>query len=145
MLPMPLRFALLAACISCACASQRATGQGQEWALARRADPTGARVYDAHCAGCHGATGEGARGIPALVGAEALVFQRGKRQEGKTFQTAQDVFDYTSTKMPLPPKRVGSLSERDYWAVVSFLLRAKGASLPPGGLTPLNARSIMVN
>jgi cytochrome c len=140
---MPSKLALLAACLLSACASQRAAGQ--QWKVARAADPTGARVYDAQCAGCHGATGEGARGIPELVGADALLLQRNKRQEGRTFQTAQDVLDYTSTKMPLPPKRVGSLYESDYWAVVSFLLRAKGTSLPPGGLTPDNARSIAIN
>ena len=140
---MPSKLALLAACFLSACAGQRAVGQ--QWKLARGADPTGARVYDAQCADCHGVTGEGARGIPELVGPDALLLERRKRQEGRTFQTAQDVFDYTSTKMPLPPKRVGSLDASDYWAVVSFLLRAKGTSLPPGGLAPDNARSIMIN
>ena len=141
---MPAKIAVIAAWVLSACAAPP-RGVRHQWELARGADPTGARVYETQCAGCHGETGEGARGIPELVGADALLPRRSKRQDGKTFQTAQDVFDYTSTKMPLPPKRVGSLSERDYWAVVSFLIRAKGASLPPGGLTPENARSIMIN
>ncbi|HEY8944798.1 MAG TPA: cytochrome c [Polyangiaceae bacterium] len=140
---MSSRLLVLTAWLLSACATQRATGQ--EWEVARAADPTGARVYDAQCAGCHGTSGEGARGIPELVGADALPLHGSKRQGATAFKTAQDVFDYTSSKMPLPRKLAGSLSESDYWAVVSFLVRAKGASLPPGGLTPDNARSIVIN
>jgi mono/diheme cytochrome c family protein len=137
------KFPVLATWLLSACAGQRVTAQ--QWELARTAEPTGARVYDAQCASCHGSLGDGARGVPELVGPGALPIRRNKRQEDATFQTAQDVFEYTSTKMPLPPKRAGSLRESDYWIVVSFLIRAKGASLPPGGLAPHNARSIRIN
>jgi cytochrome c len=105
----------------------------------------GARVYDARCAGCHGSSGDGARGVPELVGPDALPLRRDRRQGSKTFQTARDVFDYTSTTMPLPSKRAGSLRDHEYWAVVSFLLRAKGLRIPPGGVTPEAAQSIHVN
>jgi mono/diheme cytochrome c family protein len=137
MLPRCVLFA--AGSVLAGCAGPNAQ---QQWERARSADSTGARVYDAECASCHGATGTGARGVPELVGPGALPLHRPKRQP---FRTAQDVFDYTSREMPLPPKYKGSLAEKDYWSVVSFLVRAKGFAVPDGGLSPANARSVQIN
>jgi hypothetical protein len=60
------------------------------------------------------------------------------------FVTAQDLFDYTSTHMPLPASSAGSLKQEEYWAIVNFLLVANGAKLPPEGVTPANAKTIAV-
>ena len=114
----------------------------QQWESARTIDRTGARVYDAECASCHGATGAGARGVPELAGSSALPLHAGERQP---FRTARDLFDYTSREMPLPRKFKGSLPADDYWAVVAFLVRAKGVTLPEAGLSPANASSIRIN
>lgn len=140
-LSVPSKSLFLAAWLVPACAGNRAPAQ--QWDLARATEPSGARVYDAQCGTCHGSRGEGARGIPALLGQGALPLQRRGRQREVPFRTAQDVFEYTSVKMPLPPTRAGTLSEREYWSVVSFLVRGRAA--PAEAVTPATARSIVIN
>jgi mono/diheme cytochrome c family protein len=134
------RWLLVAVWLVPACAGQRVPAE--QWTLARAAEPSGAKVYDAECGSCHGVDGDGARGIPELMGQDALPLQRRGRQGAVAFKTVRDVFDYTREKMPLPSKRAGTLSEREYWEVVSFLVRGRGASL---AVTPANASSIVIN
>jgi mono/diheme cytochrome c family protein len=62
-----------------------------------------------------------------------------------TFMTGQDVFDYVKSEMPLPKKKVGTLSDQQYWDVVGYLLAASGRKVPEGGLSPDNAASVQVN
>ena len=76
------------------------------------------------------------------MGKEALALTGSDR--GK-FVTAQDVFDYVKSEMPLPKKKVGTLSEQQYWEVTEYLLAASGRKLPDGGLTADNAASVTVN
>jgi mono/diheme cytochrome c family protein len=47
--------------------------------------------------------------------------------------------------MPLPKKKVGTLSDQQYWDVVGYLLAASGRKVPEGGLSPDNAASVQVN
>jgi mono/diheme cytochrome c family protein len=121
-----------------------ASGGAAEPALtgARDTAPKGAAVYDRECAGCHGAHGEGLGSAPAVMGAAALPPSGSDRG---TFMTGQDVFDYVKSEMPLPKKKVGTLSDQQYWDVVGYLLAASGRKVPEGGLSPDNAASVQVN
>ncbi len=111
------------------------------WSAARVAEPRGAHIYAANCGMCHGSSADGAQ-APALVGKDSLPAQRA---EGPTFRSAQDVFEYVSTNMPLPSSKAGSLSSADYWSVVEFLVRARGVPIPPKGLSSNNAQSIRIH
>ncbi len=121
-----------------------AAGGAAEPALtgARDTAPKGAAVYDCECAGCHGAHGEGLGSAPAVMGAGALPPSGSDRG---TFSTAQDVFDYVKGEMPLPKKKVGTLSDQQYWDVVGYLLAASGRKVPEAGLSPDNAAAVAVN
>jgi mono/diheme cytochrome c family protein len=120
-----------------ACAPTRSVAS--QWRVARDAVPSGARIYDRECASCHGKSGEGTRGIPALVGAGALPMARENRP---TFKTARDSYDYISTTMPLPQRTVGTLSSGEYWLLVELLLLARGVDLPSAVLSLENAGSV---
>lgn len=58
------------------------------------------------------------------------------------FRTAQDLFRYVSTSMPLPPDKAGSLQPEQYWAIIHFMLLAHGVQVPPEGVTAANASSV---
>ena len=134
----------------------RARGQAAE----------GATTFVSECAQCHGQRGEGVGRAPAILGPGALPeYPRGggsgdptvvdpqqlqidaqTRPAGAasrdTFRNAQNLYDFTSTRMP--KTQPGKLKPADYWAVVTFLLAAQGASLPAGGIGPANASSIPI-
>jgi cytochrome c len=74
----------------------------------------GDKVYATACAMCHGKKGEGKGKNPAVVGAKALDDQH----------NAKELFDYI--QMNMPPKKPGSLSADDYWAVTAYLLDKNG-------------------
>ncbi len=131
---------LLPAVLALACGG----GQGGAVANARQAAPRGAKVFDKECGGCHGAEGQGVQGTPPLMGAGALP-TRGASGKLGPFHDAQQLFDYVKQEMPLPKAQVGSLSDSDYWAVVEFMIRGTGRSVPEGGLTAENAASVTLN
>jgi hypothetical protein len=60
------------------------------------------------------------------------------------FVTAKDLYDYTSTEMPLPQSKKGSLKPEEYWAVVNYILVAHGAEVPEGGVNEQNAANVKV-
>jgi mono/diheme cytochrome c family protein len=109
------------------------------WSAARGALPPAARIYDRECASCHGTLGDGTRGIPPLVGSGALPVVRENRP---ALRTARDLYDYVSTTMPLPTRKVGTLSRDEYWLLVELLLRARGVDLPQPGLSVGNAGTV---
>ena len=87
---------------------------------------TGAQVYAAHCAACHGAAlANGA--APALVGPHFQAGWAGPRRSLK------DLFSYIAQNMPLGA--AGSLPSQDYVDVVAFLLKANGQAAGPQALT----------
>lgn len=106
--------------------------------------PLGARVYKQRCLACHGRQGEGLGSAPAVLGPTALPLQGMKGDHGP-FRTAQDVFDYTKANMPLPRNRIGTLTDEQYWAVVTYMLLTKGVAMPEEGLSPETASSVVVN
>ncbi len=90
---------------------------------------TGAKVYAANCARCHGADLEGVSG-PALKGADLSA----PGAEGKL--TVSDIFKYmTNMTNLMPAGNPGSLTHDQYVDVMAFLLRENGN---PIGTKPLS-------
>lgn len=137
-------------------------------AQARSRASLGAQEYERHCSACHGKRGEGLTTAPAVMGTGALskyprddvsssssTYQTIANQQQDTtrvpgqsrrgaFSNAQDVYDYISTRMPLPRNAIGSLKSEEYWAILNFMLVAHGVAVPADGVTPANARSVSV-
>jgi mono/diheme cytochrome c family protein len=134
---------------------------------ARRGAPSGSALFEQSCAGCHGSRGESAKSAPRILGEgalpeypaehnvnadpaagdpELLRLRARSRPAGAPsrdpFRTAQDLYRYVSTNMPLPADQIGSLSSEQYWSIVNFMLLAHGVALPPGGVTQSNASSV---
>lgn len=92
---------------------------------------SGAALYAAQCATCHGANGEGAAGNPpgpALVGREpreGFGFANDPklvRTIGNYWPEATTLFDYIKRTMPL--NAPGSLSDNDVYSLTAHLLAA---------------------
>lgn len=91
---------------------------------------TGATVYKAKCANCHGAAGEGVPpAYPALVGrdpkAENFAFATDPkltRTIGNYWPYATTVFDYVRRAMP--HTQPGSLTDDEVYALTAWLLAA---------------------
>jgi mono/diheme cytochrome c family protein len=138
-------------------------------AAARAKSPPGADLFDRECASCHGRRGEGLTLAPAIMGSGALSkYSRddtsssspafatnattqndltrvpGRSKRG-TFVTAQDLYDYVSTRMPLPKSNAGTLKPEEYWAIVNYMLIANGTPVPADGVTDANAKSVTIN
>jgi mono/diheme cytochrome c family protein len=104
----------------------------------------GQKVYGQQCAECHGNAGQGDKG-PRLVGLKegALPLDPpADRQFRKTrFVTVADVADFAVHNMP--PKKGGSLTGDEYWAIVAFDLHANGIDLDKK-LTPEVAQTLTI-
>lgn len=135
-------------------------------ARARTAQPGGAEEYEHECSACHGKRGEGLTTAPAVMGASGLptyprddsssssgaFLTQGQVQSDATrvpgqskrkpFATAQDVYDYISTRMPLPKSQAGTLKPEEYWAITNYMLVANGVTIPPGGINAANASTV---
>jgi len=151
-----------------ACSATQLGATDANAANARKASTPGAEVFDRECAGCHGKKGEGLSAAPNILGAGALptyprdqsssnpamnTGAQGQNQDTSRppgaptrdpFRNAQDLHDYISKRMPLPQSRAGSLKPEEYWAVLNFMLVAHGVSVPPGGVTADNAKSVPI-
>jgi S-disulfanyl-L-cysteine oxidoreductase SoxD len=108
---------------------------------------SGAALYQAQCASCHGAKGEGVPGNPpgpALVGREPREgFGFGNdpklvRTVGNYWPEATTLFDYIKRTMPLTAP--GSLSDNDVYSLTAHLLVAN--EILPAGAT-LDSVSLM--
>lgn len=107
----------------------------------------GAVLYQAQCATCHGANGEGAAGNPPgpqLVGREPREgFGFGNdpklvRTVGNYWPEATTIFDYIKRTMPLSAP--GSLSDDDVYSLTAHLL-VRNEILPAGAT--LDSASLM--
>ena len=98
---------------------------------------TGARVFAAQCAACHGAKGEGLLGDALVGGRGTLASAKPKRTVGSYWPYATTLFDYIRRAMPFTAPE--SLSADDVYAVCAFLLNQNGI-VPPE--TRLDARSL---
>jgi mono/diheme cytochrome c family protein len=117
------------------------SGAPPKLAAARQASPKGAQVYAKQCADCHGRDGAGIGTSPAVMGGDALGLTGSGRPQ---FKTAQDVFEYVQSSMPLPKSKAGSLSDGEYWAVTAYILAASGKKVPKD-LGPDSASEVVVN
>lgn len=158
---------LVSGTIGYGCAASQLGATPADLAQGRGQSEQGANVYASECAKCHGDRGQGIGTFPAVLGPGALPeypssavaasdpalsdpqllqIEAQARPAGAAwrdpFRNAQDLFTFTSTHMP--KGHPGSLSQKDYWAVVSFMLSVQGAKLPPGGLNPANASTIQI-
>lgn len=94
----------------------------------------GQALYGEHCAGCHGAAGEGKGKAPAVVGIAKGALPLDPRPGSKRttqFKTLADVAAYVKANMP--PDAPGSLPDDQYFAILAFDLKANGVDL--GGKT----------
>jgi mono/diheme cytochrome c family protein len=89
----------------------------------------GKELYGANCAGCHGANGEGRGKTPKVVGEGALPQKppKGAKTRKAEFNTAADVATFVVASMP--PKKGGSLTPEQYYAILAFDLSANGIAL----------------
>jgi mono/diheme cytochrome c family protein len=107
----------------------------------------GERIYQAQCASCHGAKGEGVAPYPPLVGREPREgFSFGNdpklvRTVGNYWPSATGLFDYIRRTMPLTAP--GTLVNSEVYAVTAYLLVANeilpaGAALDSTSLMAVN-------
>jgi mono/diheme cytochrome c family protein len=91
----------------------------------------GMKEYGEHCAECHGAGGQGTDQAPRLVGLDEGALPLDPPAERKLrdeqFVTVADVANFAV--MNMPPGKAGSLSTREYLAVLAFDLKANGITL----------------
>jgi mono/diheme cytochrome c family protein len=152
-----------------ACSATPLGASEAQLANAKKSAAPGAESYERECAACHGKRGEGLTNAPAVIGSGALprypsdeslstnpALSNNAQQQAQDssrppgapsrnpFVTAQDLFDYVSTRMPLPRSRAGSLKPEEYWAIVNFMLLAHGSSLPAGGLKAESAAQVLI-
>jgi cytochrome c len=85
---------------------------------------TGARVFAAKCAMCHGTRGEGGLGDPLVGGRGTLASAHPKRTVGSYWPYATTLFDYIRRAMPYNAPE--SLSADDVYALSAFLLNQNG-------------------
>ena len=164
---VPARLGALAlACLS-ACRATQVGATDAELVRAHDQSARGAALFSGQCARCHGRRGEGRAEVPAILGAGALPelphddsvatgfsFQDEQdlqiRQQTHPivppvrgrFRAAQDVYDFLNAH--IPEERVGPWRSDDSWAVVTFLMAARGCRLPKEGIDTVNAASIPV-
>ncbi|MGZ5252490.1 MAG: c-type cytochrome [Caldimonas sp.] len=104
----------------------------------------GGKLFAEHCAKCHGDAGQGKKG-PAPVGKDALPLDPpAKAKLRKTqFHTAQDVAAFVATNMP--PKKGGSLTTDEYYAILAFDLKANGVDVSGKKIDPTTAAAIKLH
>lgn len=85
---------------------------------------TGAQVFAAKCAACHGAQGQGGLGDPLVGGRGTLASAKPKRTVGSYWPYATTLFDYIRRAMPYNAPE--SLTADEVYAVSAFLLNQNG-------------------
>ncbi|MFM0296906.1 cytochrome c [Paraburkholderia dipogonis] len=92
---------------------------------------TGAHVFAAKCAACHGAQGQGGLGDALVGGQGTLASAKPRRTVGSYWPYATTLFDYIRRAMPYNAPE--SLSADEVYAVSAFLLNQNG-------IVPANTR-----
>jgi mono/diheme cytochrome c family protein len=98
---------------------------------------TGAHIFVAQCAACHGAQGQGLIGDALIGGQGTLATAKPKRTIGSYWPYATTLFDYIRRAMPYNAPE--SLSADEVYAVCAYLLSQNGV-VPPD--TRLDAVSL---
>jgi cytochrome c len=104
----------------------------------------GAKLYAKNCAKCHGDAGQGKKG-PAVVGKDALPLDppATAKLRKTQFHTAQDVAAFVAANMP--PKKGGSLTVDEYYAILAFDLKANGVDVTGKKIDPTTAAAIKLH
>ncbi len=84
----------------------------------------GKAVYDANCAACHAANGEGISGATVIVGGDMQSEGTPLRTVGSYWPYASTVFDFVRRAMPAD--RPKSLSDEEVYQVVAYVLFMNG-------------------
>ena len=92
---------------------------------------TGAHIFAAKCAACHGAQGQGGLGDQLVGGQGTLTSAKPKRTVGSYWPYATTLFDYIRRAMPYNAPE--SLSADEVYALSAFLLNQNG-------IVPANTR-----
>jgi cytochrome c len=104
----------------------------------------GQTLYAQSCASCHGDSGQGGK-APRLVGlkegALPLDPPADRKYRKGQFVTVADVANFAVANMP--PKKAGTLTSDQYWAIVAFDLHANGIDLP-APITPEVASTLTI-
>lgn len=91
----------------------------------------GQKLYGEQCAECHGASGEGGKDAPRVVGLDKGALPLDPPPTSKfrknRFETVADVAAFATKNMP--PTAPGSLTEEQYWSILAFDLKANGIEL----------------
>lgn len=157
-----------AAALALACGASTPPGASDaNLAQAKSRANEGAALYDRACAKCHGPRGEGLAGAPPIVGATALpryprdqsgvqLYQDPQQIQRQAqlrvpgaasrpeFVTADDVYQYLQRHRSevIKPDTGIDVSDGDLWAVLTFVLIARGSAVPEAGVSPENAASV---
>lgn len=97
----------------------------------------GHAVFEAQCAACHGARGEGGVGDPLVGGRGSLASAKPLKTVGSFWPYAPTLFDYIRRAMPMNAPE--SLSADEVYAVSAYILNLNG--LVPDGAV-LDAQSL---
>ncbi|MFM0224360.1 c-type cytochrome [Paraburkholderia dipogonis] len=92
---------------------------------------SGAHIFAAKCAACHGAQGQGGLGDQLIGGQGTLTSTKPKRTVGSYWPYATTLFDYIRRAMPYNAPE--SLTADEVYAVSAFLLNQNG-------IVPANTR-----
>lgn len=84
----------------------------------------GKAVYDARCAACHAANGEGISGNTVIVGGDMQSEGTPLRTVGSYWPLASTVFDFVRRAMPADAPK--SLSDDEVYQVVAYVLYMNG-------------------
>jgi cytochrome c len=98
------------------------TGEGLP--LGRGTAQKGAAIFAAHCASCHGPTGQEGPMDRLVGGAGTLGSPKPLRTIGSYWPYATTVYDYVHRAMPFPAPQ--SLSPEEVYSVVAWLLYQNG-------------------
>ena len=91
----------------------------------------GREVYDAQCASCHGARGEGGVGDKLAGGMGTLGTDKPVKTVGSYWPYATTLYDYTYRAMPFT--QPGSLTPDETYSLVAYLLSLNGV-IPEGAV-----------
>jgi cytochrome c len=91
----------------------------------------GRAVFEAQCASCHGARGEGGTGERLVGGQGTLASAKPVKTVGSFWPYAPTLFDYIRRAMPLNAPQ--SLSDADVYAVSGYVLHLNGL-VPEGAV-----------
>jgi cytochrome c len=132
-------------CAAVSLSGPRIVGAAEQKASGPAQAESGAKLYGAHCAKCHGDNGEGTKKAPAVVGKNALPLDppaNAKKRKGQ-FRTAMDVAAFVVKEMP--GNKPGSLEPEEYFQILAFALKANGVDVSGKTIDAESAKKIVLH